>query len=160
MKYYLLDTNIIISSTLLDFVRGSELIRYVYTIDEVINETNDDSFEDTLKDIGLKILKTGYSQINKLNYIFSSGFNLQTLNSIINLYHNNGNADVILLAHILVLEEKNQDELFKNEYILVSEDSELKDLAKHLKIKALSRKDFENEVELNKITKPSPPQSL
>jgi len=65
-----------------------------------------------------------------------------TNNKVLDIYHNEGNGDVILVATALMKKEQESLTLFKNNWIIVSDDKDLQELAKQKGVKAMSTEAF------------------
>lgn len=130
--YYLLDTNIIASKNILSKIPEKHNF---CVIDQTLEELK--AAEDILEEIRrlqIKELSIKKEHLIELSEVMKkNGRNLD----LIQLFNNTGTADVIMLAYVIV--EGKIVTLFPDKYILVTEDSALRSVAKEYGIESLDR---------------------
>lgn len=71
-------------------------------------------------------------------------------NRVLDLYRNEGNGDIMLIATALLKIEIDAMTLFKRQWIIVSDDKELQLLAQNQKLKAISTEAFKERLKATK----------
>lgn len=142
MNIYFIDTNIFASPTIIPLLFSGESVKNskFYIIDAVIEESGRDDLKRE-KGVNTEFLSTDMKHLEKVVSIMSeNGKNLE----LISLFENKGAGDILILAHILYMIEKEQNilEVFRDHYYIVSHDNELKKIGKKYNIEGLDQKDF------------------
>jgi hypothetical protein len=128
---YVLDKNVLTSGLIENIKNRHDLC----LTNEVISEAGFDKKEvDKIRKRGILILGESKLYFEKLREIMERhGDNL----NLINLYTGKGSADVTILAHVLV-QVGNSNQLFAEEFSIVTKDDELTKVAKLYEIPCLT----------------------
>jgi hypothetical protein len=115
---YLLDKNILSNRLLSNDDKRTDL----YVLKDVVEEFTFSSIEEArIKSNGISVVNVTKKHLEKLKEVlFKHGENLK----LINLYKAKGGADIMMLAFILAEKEK-PDTLFREDYTLITNDTQL-----------------------------------
>lgn len=119
-----------------DWIKSEFFQNYCYVPEEILFELRDNIFLDMSLLIKRNIPVT-YEILNKLQY-----FVMPQIGKIVDLYKNEGNGDTLLIATALDMREKEDKKLVKSEWIIVTSDKGVANLAKKFNIRTISKSDF------------------
>lgn len=117
----------------LDFIKANCIIP-----EEILYEVNSDKKKELLLPFSEK--PTTQLIIMTENLLDNIGIN----NKVLDLYNNEGNGDIILIATILCKKDEQALTMFKTNWVLVTDDNELIKLATTKKIECISTEEFIN----------------
>lgn len=108
---------------------------------EVGSQRKKEAIKKLVEKPNLEILKSAQALLTDLG----------TKNSILDLYQNEGNGDVILLAAAISKKQQEDGTLFQTDWIIVTDDRDLRELAKQKKIKTFTTKKFIKHINLEAV---------